>query len=67
MNLWEKLEQRGRDELKLGESWFLFAVDLDKSGYGYAEVKFSRKNEYGDFRTPYSDCPWGNIKYSNFQ
>ncbi|MFE4571389.1 hypothetical protein [Paenibacillus chitinolyticus] len=65
MNLWQRLEDRGREELKLGQSWYLYAVDLDKSGFGWSEVKFARKNTQGMFLT--SDCVWGNIKYSDLR
>lgn len=65
MNLWQLLEQRGREELKLGDSWYLYAADLDKSGYGWAEVKFARKGEHDVFLTQHT--VFGNIRYSDFQ
>ncbi|MBT2759919.1 hypothetical protein [Paenibacillus sp. ISL-20] len=61
MNLWQRLEERGREALKLGQSWHLYYVDLDKSGYGWAEVKFARKDTQGIFKT--TDSAFGNIEY----
>lgn len=61
VSLWQKLEERGREELKLGRSWYLYAVDLDRNGYGWAVVNFARKDENGHFKT--SDSAFGNIKY----
>jgi len=63
--MWQKLEERGRKKLKLGQSWCLFYVDLDKCGHGWAEVKFTRKNEHGEFMI--HDTAFGNIQYSDFK
>lgn len=43
MNLWQRIEKRGREELNLNEYWHLYAVDLDSSKHGYADVKFAQK------------------------
>ncbi|OME55515.1 hypothetical protein BSK59_13645 [Paenibacillus odorifer] len=65
MNLWQQLEVRGRDNLKLGQSWKMYAVDLDKCGYGWAEVKFARKSEHDEYLT--NDTVFGNIQYSDLE
>ncbi|RXZ78055.1 hypothetical protein EBB07_28785 [Paenibacillaceae bacterium] len=44
MNHWQKIEQRGRDVLKLTDEHYLYAVDLDAALLGYAEVKFAKKD-----------------------
>jgi hypothetical protein len=47
MNLWDKLEQRVRKELNVGEEYFAYAVDL-KTEQDIAEVKLAPKSSKGN-------------------
>lgn len=59
MNLWQRLELRGREELSLDDTWHMYAADLSDND-NWAEVKFSRKD--GDnFISKKSIV--GNVKY----
>lgn len=60
MNLWQRIEERGREELNLNEMWHLYAVNLDSSGYGFADVKFAQK-EFDKFVTGHTVS--GSVKY----
>jgi hypothetical protein len=51
MNLWQKLEIRGRDEFQLDDSMCLYAVDLQDGNR--AHLKFAYKNN-GQFATGYT-------------
>jgi ribosomal protein L15 len=42
MNLWQRLEKRGRTELRLNDDWHLFAADLSETE-NIAEIKFAKK------------------------
>lgn len=42
MNLWERLQERGREEHQLDDSFHLYAVDLDRDN-DLAELKFAPK------------------------
>lgn len=61
MNLWQKIEERGREEFMIGESWHLYAVDLDKDNYGLAEVKLAQKDPQGRYKSDHSVI--GHVKY----
>lgn len=58
MNLWEKLEIRGRDEFQLENVWHMYSADLKDDGT--AEIKFAQKHE-GKFATGHTVS--GFIKY----
>lgn len=64
MNLWQRLEIRGREEFQLSDLWHLYAVDLDKTQTGYAELLFAPKS-FGTFET---GCTvGGQVKYRDLR
>jgi hypothetical protein len=42
MNLWERLEIRGRKEFELDDLWHLYAINLSET-QDLAELKFAKK------------------------
>jgi hypothetical protein len=46
LNLWERLENRVRDEFDIPDEYFAYAVDL-KNYQDMAEVKMAPKNKKG--------------------
>lgn len=63
MSLWQRLEERGREEFNLNTDWHLYAVDLSDVE-DRAEVKFAMK----DVNKYYSERGFvGNVKYMDIR
>ncbi|MFD0587612.1 hypothetical protein ACFQZE_06330 [Paenibacillus sp. GCM10027627] len=43
MDLWGKLELRGREEFNLSDEWFMYAADASNKD-NVCEIKFAKKN-----------------------